>query len=65
MKSINKFFLAAGVLAASLANSSCTGDLDLTPTDPSSITQGQFKDDPKGYMDRVLADVYLSFCVTV
>jgi len=63
MKSINKFFLAAGVVAASLANSSCTGDLDLTPTDPSSITQGQFKDDPKGYMDRVLADVYLSFCV--
>ena len=63
MKFINKFLLTAGVVAASMSIGSCTGDLDLTPTDPSTITAGEFAKDPQGYMDRVLADVYLSFVV--
>ncbi len=39
----------------------CVDDLDLTPTNPSTITAGDFASDPEGYMNRVLADVYLQF----
>ncbi|MBD5319080.1 MAG: RagB/SusD family nutrient uptake outer membrane protein [Bacteroides sp.] len=63
MKALNKFFISAGVVAASLTMGSCVNDLDLTPTDPSSVTAAVFDQDPEGYMDKVLADVYLSFCV--
>lgn len=48
---------------ASLSLGSCVNDLDLTPTDPSTVTSGSFAEDPEGYMDKVLADVYLSFAV--
>lgn len=58
---LNKFFIWAGIAAASISMSSCIGDLDLTPTDPSQITPGSFKDDPKGYMERVMGDVYLQY----
>ncbi|MBD5199652.1 MAG: RagB/SusD family nutrient uptake outer membrane protein [Bacteroidales bacterium] len=58
---LNKYFISASIAVASLSMVSCVGDLDLTPTDPSQITQGSFTDDPKGYMERVLADVYLQF----
>ena len=58
---LNKFFIWAGIAAASVSMSSCIGDLDLTPTDPSQITPGTFQDDPKGYMERVMGDVYLQY----
>ncbi len=57
----NKFFLAGSVIAASMTLGSCVGDLDLTPTDPSSLTPGQFESDPAGYLTRSIAGVYLQY----
>lgn len=54
--------MTAGVVAAVWGFSSCTGDLDLMPTDPRSITAGEFAKDPKLYMEQVMSDVYLNFC---
>ncbi len=48
-------------LAASLGLGSCTGDLDLLPTDPNNLTANKFAEDPEGYMNAVLADCYLNF----
>lgn len=50
-----------GVVASSIAFGSCTGDLDLLPTDPNTVTPGTFADDPEAYLDKVMADVYLQF----
>ena len=61
MKTFNKIFLSLGVAVAALGVTSCTGDLDLLPVDPNQTTAGTFKDDPEGYMNKVLADVYLNF----
>ncbi|MDE6351872.1 MAG: RagB/SusD family nutrient uptake outer membrane protein [Muribaculaceae bacterium] len=58
---LNKYFISAGIAVASLSMASCVGDLDLNPTDPSQITQGSFDEDPRGYMERVMADVYLQY----
>lgn len=63
MKSIKKYIMSLGVAAAALTMGSCTGDLDLTPIDPSSFNSSAFAEDPEGYMDRVLAEVYASFAV--
>lgn len=60
MKTFNKILLSLGAVAT-MGLGACTGDLDLEPTDPSKITQGQFDEDPVGYMDQVMADVYLQF----
>ncbi len=60
MKSINKIFIATAV-AASMGLGACTDDLNQMPTDPSTITAADFSKDPEGYMNRVLADVYLQF----
>ena len=40
---------------------SCVGDLDLTPTDPSLLTPGQFASDPAGYLDKAIGGVYLQY----
>lgn len=61
MKTFNKIFLSLGVAVAALGVTSCTGDLDLLPVDPNQTTAGSFKEDPEGYMNKVLADVYLNF----
>lgn len=61
MKTINKIFLSCGVAAAAMGMTSCVNDLDLLPVDPNQITAGTFGDDPEGYMNRVLADVYMNF----
>lgn len=55
----NKIIIAGGLVAASMSLGSCVGDLDLTPTNPSEITEGIFKDDPEGYMRKSIADVYM------
>lgn len=57
MKSLNKFFIALG-LTATLGATSCTGDLDLPPQDPNAFTSEKFSENPKGYMDQVLAECY-------
>lgn len=61
MKLINKFIVSLSVAALALGGASCTGDLDLTPTDPRSLTAGDFSKDPKGYMEAVMADIYMQF----
>lgn len=62
MKKIYKF-LAAAAVVASASMTSCTGDLDLLPTDPNTTTAADFDSDPEGYMDAVMADVYLQYAV--
>lgn len=61
MKIFNKIFLSAAVVASSLALGSCAGDMDLTPTDPRSLTSEVFKNDPAAYMQQLMADVYLQY----
>lgn len=49
------------MLAATLSLGSCVGDLDLTPTNPNELTPGLFKEDPKGYLEKAMAGVYLQY----
>lgn len=63
MKSLNKFFIALGLTAA-LGMTSCTGDLDDPVIDPNDMTPEVFAEDPKGYMDRVLAGCYQSLATS-
>lgn len=58
MKSINKFLLSAGIVAASLGFGACTGDLDLLPGDPNDITAGAFAENPELYLDELIANVF-------
>ncbi len=56
MKTFKNIFLGLGVAATLCGGmTSCVGDLDLQPTDPSSIT------DVSNDIDRVFADIYLNF----
>ncbi len=57
----NKIFISAGIAIATLGMASCTGDLDLTPTDPNSETPDKFAEDPMLYMQQVMADVYMQY----
>lgn len=50
-------------LTASLGMASCT-DLDVSPKDPNVTTPETFAEDPKGYMDRVLAECYQSLATS-
>lgn len=61
MKPYNKFLIAACVVASSLSLGSCVNDLDLLPTDPRDLTAAEFANDPEGYMNKVLGDVYLQY----
>ena len=49
------------MVAATLSLGSCVGDLDLTPTNPNELTPGLFKEDPKGYLEKAIAGVYLQY----
>lgn len=49
------------MVAATLSLGSCVGDLDLTPTNPNELTPGLFKNDPKGYLEKAIAGVYLQY----
>ncbi|MDE5585878.1 MAG: RagB/SusD family nutrient uptake outer membrane protein [Muribaculaceae bacterium] len=57
----NKFFVVGSILAASLSLSSCVGDLDLQPTDPSLLTPDQFASDPAAYLEKAIGGVYLQY----
>lgn len=57
----NKLILAGAAIAATMAFGSCVGDLDLTPTDPRSLTPDQFASDPNGYLDQAIAGVYFQY----
>ena len=62
MKSFNKLFIALGLSVFGLA--SCTGDLDNPVIAPNDMTPEEFASDPKGYMDRVLAECYQSLATS-
>ena len=57
---LNKILLSAGIVAT-MGLGACTGDLDLTPTDPSNLTPEKFAQDPDKYIPEVAAGVYLEF----
>lgn len=61
MKSINKFFLSAGIAAAAMGFGACTGDLDLLPGDPRDTTAASFEEDPEAYLEALTADVFFNF----
>lgn len=61
MKSIKKYILSIGTVAAALTMGSCVNDLDLQPIDNKTVNSSTFAEDPEGYMNRVLAEVYASF----
>lgn len=61
MKAISKILFGAGALMAVAGFSACTGDLDLLPTDPRSLTAADFEKDPQYYMEAVMGDVYLNY----
>lgn len=63
MKSLNKFFIALG-LVATLGLTSCVNDLNDPVIDPNDMTPEVFAEDPKGYMDRVLAECYQSLATS-
>lgn len=55
MKTLNKIFLSLGIAGAAFGLTSCVGDLDRQPRDPSENT------DVTNDMDAVFADIYLNF----
>ena len=55
MKTLNKIFLSLGIAGAAFGLSSCVGDLDLEPRDPSENT------DVTNDIDAVFADIYMNF----
>lgn len=61
MKNITKLMMGAGLTVAAMGFGSCTGDLDLLPTDPSQTTAATFEDEPEKYLDEVFSDVFLNF----
>lgn len=64
MKSIiNKLFLGAALIATA-GMTSCTGDLDQLPDDPSTIMEPSFKDNPREALGRVIAKCYQGLAVS-
>ena len=57
---LNKIIISAG-LVATLGLGACTGDLDLTPTNPTDLTPEKFAGDPSKYMEETMAGIYLEF----
>ncbi|MCC8120232.1 MAG: RagB/SusD family nutrient uptake outer membrane protein [Bacteroidales bacterium] len=63
MKSFKKYIIAGSIgVLATMGISSCTGDLDLLPTDPSDTTAASFDEDPDSYMNAMIADVFFGLC---
>ena len=64
MKSIiNKLFIGTALLAAA-GLTSCVGDLDQLPDDPSTIMEPSFKDNPREAIGRVMAKCYQGLAVS-
>ena len=64
MKSIiNKLFIGTALLAAA-GLTSCVGDLDQLPDDPSTIMEPSFKDNPREAIGRVRAKCYQGLAVS-
>lgn len=64
MKSIiNKLLLGAAITAMA-GMTSCVGDLDQMPNDPSTIMEPSFKDNPREAIGRVIAKCYQGLAVS-
>jgi hypothetical protein len=64
MKSyINKLFSALCLLLL-VGMTSCTGDLDMTPNDPNTLTSDKFSSDPATYLAENLAKCYSGMAVS-
>lgn len=60
MKTFNKILLGFGLAATAASFNACTGDLDVPIQNPNELTSSEFGEDPKGYLDRCLAEIYQS-----
>lgn len=58
MKAINKIFMGMGLLAMGSLFGSCVGDLDVPVKDPNQLTPEEFANDPDGYLNRCIAEVF-------
>lgn len=59
MKSIQKYIMGAALVATMGLSTSCVNDLDVPPMDPNVDTPDKlFAQDPRGTMDRLLAEIY-------
>lgn len=58
MKAINKLFTGIGLLAMGGFMGSCVGDLDVPVKDPNQMTPNIFAEDPDGYLDRCISEVF-------
>lgn len=59
MKYFDKYLIAGSIsVLATLGFSSCVGDLDLLPTDPSDTTSATFGENPDLYMNAMIASCF-------
>ncbi len=65
MKSIiNKFIASSLVIAAVGSFTSCVGDLDQQPKDPSVLTSGEFSKNPQEYIAGLMANCYAGMTIS-
>lgn len=64
MKSYITKFLLGSAIALGGMMTACTGDLDQTPKDPNSTTPGNFSENPREYLQEVMAKCYSSLAVS-
>ena len=64
MKSIINKFLIGAALLATTGMTSCVGDLDQLPDDPSTIMDPSFKENPRQAIGRVIASCYRVLAVS-
>lgn len=50
--------MGCGLMVAAAGFSACTGDLDVPVKNPNQLTSEEFKNDPEGYLNRCLAEIY-------
>lgn len=58
MKAINNIFLGLTIATGAMAFNACTGDLDVPVMNPNQLTSAEFPNDPAGYLDRCMAEIY-------
>lgn len=61
----NKIFIAGSMLAASVAFSSCVGDLDVKPINPNDLTELTTKEDYLGLVARAYGGLVMEGGITV
>lgn len=64
MKAIFNKILLGAVMAAGLGLSSCVGDLDQLPRDPSTIMAPTFAENPRYYVGELMGKCYMGLAVS-